>query len=202
MESVRIGLVDRALAFDGSESLPISVSIGRATFPDHALSVTDLLSSAVGALQEAKASGGDAIRLAGAVPDVPAASQTFNLFEGLILAVDAKDRYTKRHCEDVSRYAVYLARRLGLDEETVAVDPGGRAPARRRQDRHPRRDPAQAGEPHGLGDGCRPAACRARRHDGTYRRVLPTSFGFGGLNAALVFGSVLAGDPGIARREA
>jgi diguanylate cyclase (GGDEF)-like protein len=119
MESVRIGLVDRALTFDGSESLPISVSIGRATFPDHALSVTDLLSSAVGALQEAKASGGDAIRLAGAVPDVPAASQTFNLFEGLILAVDAKDRYTKRHCEDVSRYAVYLAHRLGLDEEAV-----------------------------------------------------------------------------------
>jgi 3-oxoacyl-(acyl-carrier-protein) synthase len=26
--------------------------------------------------------------------------------------------------------------------------------------------------------------------DGTYRRVLSTSFGFGGLNAALVFGGV------------
>ncbi len=26
--------------------------------------------------------------------------------------------------------------------------------------------------------------------DGTYRRVLTTSFGFGGLNAALVFGAV------------
>jgi 3-oxoacyl-(acyl-carrier-protein) synthase len=26
--------------------------------------------------------------------------------------------------------------------------------------------------------------------DGTYRRVLSTSFGFGGLNAALVFGAV------------
>jgi len=106
---------------DGSEPLPISVSIGVATFPEIATSVTDLLSSAVGALHEAKASGGDAIRVAGVVPDVPAASHTFNLFEGLILAVDAKDRYTKRHCEDVSGYAVFLARQLGLDDETIAA---------------------------------------------------------------------------------
>jgi 3-oxoacyl-[acyl-carrier-protein] synthase II len=34
-----------------------------------------------------------------------------------------------------------------------------------------------------------PGLLRAGR-DGTYRRVLSTSFGFGGLNAALVFGSV------------
>jgi 3-oxoacyl-[acyl-carrier-protein] synthase II len=34
-----------------------------------------------------------------------------------------------------------------------------------------------------------PGLLRSGR-DGTYRRVLSTSFGFGGLNAALVFGSV------------
>jgi diguanylate cyclase (GGDEF)-like protein len=121
MESVRMRLTDRALVIEGSDPLPISVSIGRATYPEHATSVTDLLSSAVGALQEAKASGGDAIRLAGAVPELPAASHTFDLFEGLIIAVDAKDRYTKRHCEDVSRYAVFLARLEGVEEETVAA---------------------------------------------------------------------------------
>ncbi len=121
IEAVRLKLGDRALDVDGSEPLPISVSIGEATFPENATSITDLLSSAVGALQEAKASGGDAIRVAGVVPDVPAASHTFNLFEGLILAVDAKDRYTKRHCEDVSGYAVFLARQLGLDDETIAA---------------------------------------------------------------------------------
>jgi 3-oxoacyl-(acyl-carrier-protein) synthase len=37
---------------------------------------------------------------------------------------------------------------------------------------------------------------------GTCRRVLSTSVGFGGLDAALVVGSVQAGDVGIARREA
>ena len=38
----------------------------------------------------------------------------------------------------------------------------------------------------------RPRSCPAccARVDGTYRRVLSTSFGFGGLNAALVFGAV------------
>ena len=121
IEIVRLKLGERALEVEGSEPLPISVSIGEATFPEIATSVTDLLTSTVGALHEAKASGGDAIRVAGVVPDVPAASHTFNLFEGLILAVDAKDRYTKRHCEDVSGYAVFLARQLGLDDETIAA---------------------------------------------------------------------------------
>ena len=55
------------------------------------------------------------------MPELPAASHTFDLFEGLILAVDAKDRYTKRHCEDVSRYAVFLARLEGVDEETIGA---------------------------------------------------------------------------------
>ena len=44
---------------------------------------------------------------------------------------------------------------------------------------------------------CRGAAARAAPRAGragTYRRVLSTSFGFGGLNAALVFGAV-DGDP-------
>ena len=38
-------------------------------------------------------------------------------------------------------------------------------------------------------DGLLPGLLRDGR-EGTYRRVLSTSFGFGGLNAALVFGSI------------
>ena len=38
------------------------------------------------------------------------------MFQGLILAVDTKDRYTKRHSEDVARYALFLARRIGVAE--------------------------------------------------------------------------------------
>jgi putative nucleotidyltransferase with HDIG domain len=39
----------------------------------------------------------------------------------LIFAVDTKDRYTKQHSEDVARYGVFLARRLGLDPDEVAT---------------------------------------------------------------------------------
>jgi putative nucleotidyltransferase with HDIG domain len=41
----------------------------------------------------------------------------FDVLQGLVIAVDTKDRYTKRHSEDVARYAVFLAERLGLDQE-------------------------------------------------------------------------------------
>jgi len=45
-------------------------------------------------------------------------SGSFDVLQGLVIAVDTKDRYTKRHSEDVARYAVFLAERVGVDEET------------------------------------------------------------------------------------
>ena len=38
-------------------------------------------------------------------------SGSFDVLQGLVIAVDTKDRYTKRHSEDVARYAVFLAER-------------------------------------------------------------------------------------------
>jgi HD-GYP domain-containing protein (c-di-GMP phosphodiesterase class II) len=49
---------------------------------------------------------------------VPAYVQTFNILEGLVIDVDTKDRYTRRHSEDVARYADFLACRLDLDADT------------------------------------------------------------------------------------
>jgi HD-GYP domain-containing protein (c-di-GMP phosphodiesterase class II) len=69
-------------------------------------------------LDEAKASGGDAIRVAEARPPAPGYIKTFNILEGLVIAVDTKDRYTRRHSQDVARYAEFLARRLELDPDT------------------------------------------------------------------------------------
>jgi diguanylate cyclase (GGDEF)-like protein/putative nucleotidyltransferase with HDIG domain len=102
-----------------SERLPVTVSAGISLYPTDAESVTGLLASAVQTLAEAKASGGDAIRVAGRLPVLSADAKTFDVFQGLILAVDTKDRYTKRHCEDVARYALFLARLLRLDTDSV-----------------------------------------------------------------------------------
>src|SRR4029077_12632796 len=43
----------------------------------------------------------------------------FDVLQGLVLAVDTKDRYTKRHSEDVARYAVFLAGRIDADPDLV-----------------------------------------------------------------------------------
>ena len=39
------------------------------------------------------------------------------MLQGLVHAVDTKDRYTKRHSADVSRYGLFIAQRLELDAE-------------------------------------------------------------------------------------
>lgn len=119
---LQAGLLDLSLQFELTERLPITVSVGIATYPEHAGSATSLLSTATMVLEEAKASGGDTVRVAsGASVEEMSTASTFNVLEGLILAVDTKDRYTKRHSEDVARYAMFLASRLGLDADEVRV---------------------------------------------------------------------------------
>jgi diguanylate cyclase (GGDEF)-like protein/putative nucleotidyltransferase with HDIG domain len=116
IDAVRQELLDWTLACDGSDALPITVSAGICVYPEHAASVTALLSLAATTLAEAKASGGDAVRHAVAADGGQRVSG-FDVLQGLVLAVDTKDRYTKRHSEDVARYALFLADLLGLDDE-------------------------------------------------------------------------------------
>ena len=120
LEGLRATLADHSLQFGASERLPLTISAGMCIYPDHADSVTALLTVVAVTLQEARASGGDAIRVAGS-SDIEPETRTFDVFQGLIFAVDTKDRYTKQHSEDVARYGVFLARRLGLDPDVVAT---------------------------------------------------------------------------------
>ena len=118
VERLRTALADLSLQFEATERLPVTVSAGLCTYPEHGSSVTVLLAAAARTLEEAKASGGDTVRVAGAgETEVPTSG--FDILHGLVLAVDTKDRYTKRHSEDVARYGVFLARRLGLDPEFI-----------------------------------------------------------------------------------
>jgi diguanylate cyclase (GGDEF)-like protein/putative nucleotidyltransferase with HDIG domain len=119
IERLRTDLREESVQFGDSEALPISVSVGICAYPEHAASVTDLLSAAVVALGEAKASGGDGVRVAQVGEEDRVVAGSFDVLQGLVIAVDTKDRYTKRHSEDVARYAVFLAQRLGLDEEML-----------------------------------------------------------------------------------
>ena len=120
VEQIRNRLVDLSLWFEETERLPMTVSVGIAILPEHAASATALLSVAARVLEEAKASGGDMVRVA-EPPSVDdgALVASFDVFQGLIIAVDTKDRYTKRHSEDVARYAAFLGERIGLPADEI-----------------------------------------------------------------------------------
>jgi diguanylate cyclase (GGDEF)-like protein/putative nucleotidyltransferase with HDIG domain len=106
-----------SVQFGDSEQLPISVSAGIASYPTHGDSVTELLSAVAVALGEARASGGGTARVAASGEERKIVTGTYDVLQGLVIAVDTKDRYTKRHSEDVARYAVFLAEQIGLDED-------------------------------------------------------------------------------------
>jgi len=119
LEHVRDALVDESLQLDASERLPMTISAGIATYPSDADSVTGLLAAVAQVLGEAKAGGGDAIRVCGRDTDAGEDTRTFNVLQGLVFAIDTKDRYTKRHSEDVARYAVFLAGQVGLEQGLI-----------------------------------------------------------------------------------
>jgi diguanylate cyclase (GGDEF)-like protein len=121
VERVRVALLDRSLDVDSADRLPITISAGIAGYPLDGASLTVLLATAAATLGSAKASGGDAVRVAGAEDADGSGSSGFDVLQGLVFAVDTKDRYTKRHSEDVARYAVFLAGQLGLDDATIGT---------------------------------------------------------------------------------
>jgi len=113
-----------SLQFEGTEKLPVTVSGAVARYPEHGASMTVLLATAARTLEAAKAGGGDAVHVASrSVADDPVPAG-FDVLQGLVHAVDTKDRYTKRHSADVARYGAFIAERLGLDAtfiETIRV---------------------------------------------------------------------------------
>jgi diguanylate cyclase (GGDEF)-like protein len=113
----RAALAEVALAIEDGDPLPLTVSVGIAHGPHLGMTPAELLSAAGGALEEAKVGGGDKVRLARDGAET-LESGRFDALKGLVIAIDSKDRYTKRHSEDVARYAIFLAGRLGLDDET------------------------------------------------------------------------------------
>ena len=124
IDRLRAELGELEMIVEGAERLPITISAGLASYPIHGDAVTSLLSAAATAVGTARSSGGNAVRVAETDQETAIGAATFDVFQGLVLAINTKDRYTKRHSEDVARYAVFLARQLGLDDafiETLRV---------------------------------------------------------------------------------
>jgi diguanylate cyclase (GGDEF)-like protein len=68
-----------------------------------------------------KQSGGNCVTpsVAQEEGDEPAEVGVFTVLEGLVVAVDNKDHYTRQHSDDVTRHALALADQLGLSSGTI-----------------------------------------------------------------------------------
>jgi diguanylate cyclase (GGDEF)-like protein/putative nucleotidyltransferase with HDIG domain len=94
-------------------TVPISMSVGLATYPEDSTSISALIAVADSAMYAAKNQVDRKTILVSSVPETH-----FGVLEGLVMAVQAKDRYTKDHCDIVAEYAVKLAERMNLPEES------------------------------------------------------------------------------------
>ncbi len=97
--------------------VPLGLSVGIAIFPDENPGRLEALARADARLMRAKSGGQDEAteRLRAGLNQ---SMDGFSMLDALVTAVDNKDRYTRRHSEDVMRYSVAIARALGLDEKT------------------------------------------------------------------------------------
>nr|HET8628403.1 diguanylate cyclase [Thermomicrobiales bacterium] len=117
----------RSVRAAGQDPLPIALSIGVALYPDDATLKHDILSHADAALYETKRSGGNGVRHHQGIDEVAyapvaeGACTTFSALQGLVNAVDAKDRYTRDHSDAVTEGALLLAERLGLSPEACGA---------------------------------------------------------------------------------
>ena len=104
----------------GADTLiPLTLAIGLAVFPDDGPGRLDALAAADLRLVRVKTGGtgrGELTeRLRARLTCSPA---DFAMLNALVTAVDTKDRYTRRHSEDVMSFALGIAEALGLDEDT------------------------------------------------------------------------------------
>jgi diguanylate cyclase (GGDEF)-like protein len=107
--------------YPGEEAaVPIRLSYGIATYPDEARKSNELIAFADANLYQSKRRGGDTVTVGGSTEAGEwRGVGIFGVLDGLVTAVNHKDRYTREHSEDVTDLALTLARAEGLSEESL-----------------------------------------------------------------------------------
>ena len=107
---------------DAGGAIPLSLSLGVAVFPDDGPGRLEALEAADSRLLRVKYDGGASGELTEQLRSQLCCSMAnFSMLNALVTAVDTKDRYTRRHSEDVMCYSHQIARQLGLDEKTCSL---------------------------------------------------------------------------------
>lgn len=116
-EKILSRIKSKSLTAPDGTKIPLSVSIGIASYPLDAEDVEKLLSLADAAMYRAKLTGGGrAVVISEEVEETPV---PFDALGGLLMAINSKDNYTLKHSLDVARVACTLGRALGLPEEDI-----------------------------------------------------------------------------------
>jgi HD-GYP domain-containing protein (c-di-GMP phosphodiesterase class II) len=114
-----------------SETLPMGFSLGVAVYPDDGKSAHDLIAYADATLYTEKSGGLHLVQFTRDIETEYAVAHPSNartphngLFAtlfSLVVAIDKKDRYTKRHSEHVALWSAHLATARGLPDITVSA---------------------------------------------------------------------------------
>ncbi len=99
-------------------AIPLGICAGMALYPLDSGTRLGLLATASERLRLAKSGGDSVMALAQSVRrDLTRSRQGFPMLDAMTAAVDNKDRYTRRHSEDVLSYSLDIAVQLGLSLE-------------------------------------------------------------------------------------
>jgi diguanylate cyclase (GGDEF)-like protein len=113
-----------------SRAMPITVSLGIASWPADGVMKEEIISRADAALYRAKQSGRNRTYLSSdlAKPEAPnisteleAKPRALSIIYALAATVDAKDHYTYGHSRKVSEYSVAMAESFGLPQDRIAT---------------------------------------------------------------------------------
>jgi diguanylate cyclase (GGDEF)-like protein/putative nucleotidyltransferase with HDIG domain len=119
-EAVRQSLIQHPMQANDGSRLPVRLCFGVADTNREGRSAASLVAAADAALYEGKHGGGDRVTLH--LVDVSETDNKptgqFDVLDSLVTTIDRKDRYTRRHSEDVTDHALLLVRALGLSDET------------------------------------------------------------------------------------
>jgi diguanylate cyclase (GGDEF)-like protein/putative nucleotidyltransferase with HDIG domain len=103
-----------------TEPIPMSITFGIATYPFDSANGNELIALADANLYAAKATKKEV----SAPRDTGGAhfsTHTLEVLDAMITAINNNDRYTRRHSEDVTEYALLIAAEIGLSPETMRV---------------------------------------------------------------------------------
>ena len=123
--NVRANLCQRPFTNPEGTPLPLRLCFGIADTEATGRSPIELIAAADSALYASKGQGGDTVTLhlnqAASCSGQNPEGTAYTVLEGLVTAIDHKDRYTKLHSEHMTRFALALTDALGCSAETHNV---------------------------------------------------------------------------------